>query len=247
MHLHTLGQYYRRKITLYHQAHCCKITVLNHGVSVLVQHDSKRWHNCFNSTSQLDIHVPSWHNVHQCCTALWSDRSRDLQSRRCCVDKDPAGSTQSKKRTVTGIYIYSHHFVLVNMVPCHIRDLHLFYQKMITMMNRLSEVNVPLFFNTEPDETDSGDDNNDPKNEGGQIDTTGQDMAESYPPLHRNSGQRRLPSPCHLWDQEIREEHRREDNLLRMAKQACLCLACRMNVTSEREREKRNSCLNTSI
>ena len=65
---------------------------------------------------------------------------------------------------------------------------------------------------------DSGDDKGDAKNEGGQVGTTGQEMGESHPPLHRSMQQRRPPSPCHLCHQEIREECRKEDSLPHMAR-----------------------------
>ena len=34
---------------------------------------------------------------------------------------------------------------------------------------------------------DSEDDNDNAKNEGGQVNTIGQDMAESHPPVHRST------------------------------------------------------------
>ena len=72
------------------RSHCTikRIATGSHGGGILVQCDSKRLHNCFNSTSQLNIHIPSPHKRHWCCTTSWSHWSRDFQS-RCGVSKDP--------------------------------------------------------------------------------------------------------------------------------------------------------------
>ena len=42
---------------------------------------------------------------------------------------------------------------------------------------------------------------------------------------------------CHLHDQEIREEYRREDELPCVAKQACVCLAYKISDGLERKKE----------
>ena len=145
-------------------------------------------------------------------------------------------------------------------MPHHIRDLHPRPRSASSEDDNSdesseSESNAPQFFSAEannpsaePDEMDSGDDNDDAKNKGGQVNTTGQEMSKSHPPLQRSTQRRRPPSSCHLCDQEIREECRREDDLPHVAKQAYLCPVCKMSATPEREKtKKKHGHPNTSI
>ena len=52
---------------------------------------------------------------------------------------------------------------------------------------------------------------------------------------------------CHLCDQEIKEEYRRENDLTQVTKQAHLHLVCKMSGTLEREKKKKHGCHNISI
>lgn len=77
--------------------------------------------------------------------------------------------------------------------------------------------NSPLFFSagpdyssTEPVETDAEDDTDDANNERDQVSTNAEETGGSCLTLHRSTQLRWPPSPCHLCDQEISEEHRKE-------------------------------------
>lgn len=97
--------------------------------------------------------------------------------------------------------------------------------------------NLPQFFSagpdyssTEPVETDAEDATDDANNERDQVSTNAEETGGSCLPLCRSTWRRWPRSPCHFYDQEIREEHRRE-----MTKWACICLACKMREGNEKE------------
>ena len=119
-------------------------------------------------------------------------------------------STQFKKGTVTEVY--SPHSVLINKMPCHIRNLRPCQRSTSSENNsrdKLSEgdSNVALFFSAIPDNSSAEfeDDYDDAKNERGQVVTTREEMGGFHPLLHRSTRQKQLPGLCHLSDQEIRE------------------------------------------
>ena len=157
-------------------------------------------------------------------------------------------SRHFKKGTIT--WVYGLHSVLVKehcaILESSSHDRGLLHQKMMTVMShlRVNQTYHCFFFfgagpdksSAEADEMDSWDNYEDgKKNEGGQVSTPGQKMGKSYPPLHRST---RWKQPSSLCDQEIREEWRREVSLPCMAKQARLCLVCRISYFWQREKKE---------
>ena len=147
--------------------------------------------------------------------------------------KSPHGRclTQFKKGMVTGIY--SPHSVLINGILRHIRDLRPWHGSVASEDNGSnssseSDSSMPLLYGTEPGDSsteleEAVIDNDDAENERGPLNTV---TEESCPILCRSSCQRRLQSPCHLCDCEIREECKREMDLP-PEKRARVCLACK--------------------
>ena len=150
--------------------------------------------------------------------------------------KTPHGrcSMQFKKGMVTGIY--SPHSVLINGIPRHIRDLRTRHRSVTSEDDGSngsseSDSSTPLLYDTEPGNSSTKlegaeSDSDDAVNERGPLNSVTEEVRESRPILRRSSRRRRLPTPCHLCDCEIREECRREMDLP-PEKRACMCLACK--------------------